>query len=317
MTIVPLVDLAPWYRGDAVGRRQVATDVDRALCEVGTLLVTGHPLDGAVGGQLRRQAAAFFALPAAAKARLATFPGGRGWVPPGVPATGGPGAPPDLHESFRFGPVEVPAAVAGTAEECWFGPNAWPALLPGLPAAARRWSAGVAGLTDDLLRICALALDLADDHFLGPGACWSADLVFCPAWSAVGSVEPGQMRVGAHPDPGTLTVRDRPPGAGCSQLRTAEGEWTEVPALPGALTVDAGDLLARWTGDRWCSPVRRVLPPPAESPAEELLVLQFAAGADPLAEVRTVPTPAAGPSRHPPVTVGDFLRARRDALAAA
>ncbi|WP_051143938.1 2-oxoglutarate and iron-dependent oxygenase domain-containing protein [Modestobacter marinus] len=83
MSAVPLVDLAPWYSGGPAGRRQVATDVDRALCEAGFLLLTGHRVDACLADQVRAEARRLFALPPARKARLSRVPGGRGWVPPG------------------------------------------------------------------------------------------------------------------------------------------------------------------------------------------------------------------------------------------
>ncbi|MBB3676148.1 isopenicillin N synthase family dioxygenase [Modestobacter versicolor] len=318
MTAVPLVDLTPWYEGSPAGRRQVATDVDRALCEVGFLLVTGHPVGAALRDRLRAEVRPFFALPPTEKAELACFPGGRGWVPPGAAATASDGStvPPDLRESFTFGPEQVPPAVLGTSEEEWFGPNSWPASTPGLPAAATAFSDCCARLADDLLRVCALALDLDDDYFAGrcAGGTWSVDLTWYPARSAVGPVLPGQLRRGPHTDVGTLTVLDREPGSGGLQVRTLDGEWVDAPYVPGALTVNAGDLLARWTGDRWRSTPHRVLPPPVEVPTEELLSLVFAQVADPLAVVGTLPTAAAGPTRYVPVTAGQFLRGRMDSI---
>jgi len=319
MSAVPLIDLTPWYSGDPAGRRQVATDVDRALCEVGFLLVTGHPVGAEVPNRVRREVRPFFALPTREKAELACFPGGRGWIPPGAGANGGSDGldtPPDLKESFTFGPEVVPPAVVGTVEEEWFGPNTWPASAPGLRAAATAFSDCCAQLADDLLRVFALALDLDDDFFVSrcAGNAWSVDLNLYPAREEVGPVFPGQMRIGQHTDFGTLTLLDRQPGSGGLQVRTLDGEWVDAPFVPGAMTVNAGDLLARWTGDRWRSTPHRVLPPPVEIPTEELLSLVFFHEADPLTVVETLPTAAAGPTRYEPVTAGQFLRGRMDSI---
>ena len=313
MSAVPLVDLSPWYSGDPAGRRQVATDVDRALCEAGFLLVTGHRLPAGLADRVRAEVWPFFARPATTKAEVACFPGGRGWVAPGCD---GPGTPPDLRETFAFGPEQVPAAVAGTAEAEWFGPNSWPAGLPGLPAAATAFADGCARLVADLLRVCALALDLDDDFFVsrGRGDTWGVDLHWYPARQAVAPVLPGQVRMAPHTDAGTLTLLDRGSGSGGLQVRTLDGAWVDAPAVPGALTVNAGDLLARWTGDRWRSTPHRVLPPPVELPAEELLSLAFSHQADPLTVVETLPTAAAGPTRCEPVTAGQFRRARMNSV---
>ncbi|MCU1607946.1 MAG: oxidoreductase [Modestobacter sp.] len=319
MTAVPLIDLTPWYAGDADDRRQVATQVDAALCEVGFLLLTGHPVTPQLTERVRREVRPFFGLPAPAKAELACLPGGRGWIPPGSEANAGADGldtPPDLVETFRFGPEVTPPAVVGTSEEAWFGPNVWPEEVPGLRAAASAFADCCAGVAEDLLQVFALALDLPGNFFLTRcrGNTWSVNLNWYPARELVAPVEPGQFRIGQHTDVGTLTLLDRQPASGGLQVRTAEGEWVDAPFVPGALTVNAGDLLARWTGDRWRSTPHRVLPPPADVPTEELLSLVFFHEADPLTVVETLPTAAAGPERYEPVTAGQFLRSRMDSI---
>jgi isopenicillin N synthase-like dioxygenase len=319
MTAVPLIDLTPWYSGDPGARRRVATDVDRALCEVGFLVVTGHPVSAVLADRVRQEVRSFFALPTTVKAELACFPGGRGWIPAGAEANAGSDGldtPPDLKESFTFGPEVVPPAVVGTAEEERFGPNSWPAEIPALEPAATTYADACAALAEDLLRVLAFALDLDEDFFVSrcTGNTWSVNLNWYPAREVVGCVLPGQMRIGQHTDFGTLTLLDRQPGSGGLQVRTLDGEWVDAPFVPGALTVNAGDLLARWTGDRWRSTPHRVLPPPAEIPTEELLSLIFFHEAAPLTVIETLPTAAAGPTRYEPVTAGQFLRSRRDSI---
>ncbi|HUZ54259.1 MAG TPA: 2OG-Fe(II) oxygenase family protein, partial [Streptosporangiaceae bacterium] len=69
------------------------------------------------------------------------------------------------------------------------------------------------------------------------------------------------------------TILDREPGRGGLQVWTEEDGWEDAPFTPGAVTINAGDLLARWSGGRWKSNRHRVLPPRAEAPDEDLVSL--------------------------------------------
>jgi isopenicillin N synthase-like dioxygenase len=72
---------------------------------------------------------------------------------------------------------------------------------------------------------------------------------------------PGQLRAGAHSDYGSLTILLTEPALGGLEICTPDKNWREVPVVPGAFIVNIGDLMARWTNDRWVSTLHRVVNP--------------------------------------------------------
>jgi isopenicillin N synthase-like dioxygenase len=135
-----------------------------------------------------------------------------------------------------------------------------------------------------------------------------------PPMTVAGEPEPGQCRIGPHTDFGTLTVLDREPGRGGLQVWTARGGGEHVPHRPGSLTINAGDLLARWSGGRWTSSPHRVLPRQAEAPDEDLLSLAYFSEAGHDAVIESLPPPAGKPNDYEPVISARFRKERYDAL---
>jgi isopenicillin N synthase-like dioxygenase len=123
---------------------------------------------------------------------------------------------------------------------------------------------------------------------------------------------PDQYRIGPHTDWGGMTLLDRQPGLGGLQIQTLDDEWVDAPYVPGTLTVNTGDLISHWSGGRWRSTRHRVLAPPPEAPAEELLSLVFFHDPD----YDAVITPLGIPDAEP-VLAGDYLHAKLTAITGA
>jgi isopenicillin N synthase-like dioxygenase len=316
MSAVPIIDLTPWFHGSAQDRSRVAAQVDRALCDIGFLLITGHGVPAELRTGIRTAAKRFFALPEPVKRRYAATIGERGWLPPGVEANGyaeGTETPPDLKETYAVGadrPIGDPEIDAE-----WFLPNVYPAEVPELATLVQDYLARMRALADELLVLCAAALGLPADFF-GKEAdhpSYTMNINWYPPLSAVGEPEPGQFRIGPHTDFGTVTILDRQPGVGGLQVWSADGGWVDAPYAEDSFTINIGDLLARWTGDRWKSNRHRVLPPSATAPDEELVSLIYFYEVNPDARIESLPAPV-GTVAYEPVRAADYLMEKLNAI---
>ncbi|MGW2562843.1 isopenicillin N synthase family dioxygenase [Streptomyces sp. NPDC001514] len=303
---IPVIDLAPWLAGDPEARARTAATVDEALRTAGFLLVTGHGVSQDLRTEIRESARGFFRLPPATKEPYAVKVGGRGWLGPGAEANGyaeGTQTPPDLKESLSFAADEPSGDPEVDAE--WFLPNTWPGEVLSLRPAVEAYLAAMRALSDRLLGLLGVALGESEDFFTRHTGhpTWGFNINWYPGRDTVGEPQPGQFRIGPHTDFGTVTVLDRQTGKGGLQVFTDAGGWEDAPYAPDALTVNIGDLMARWTGGRWRSGRHRVLPPPADAPAEELMSLVYFYECDPGTDVR-------GIDSH------TYLRAQLDAITA-
>ncbi|MFJ9967435.1 isopenicillin N synthase family dioxygenase [Streptomyces avermitilis] len=313
---IPTVDLRPWLSGDPDVRARIARTVDDALRSAGFLLVTGHGVDPSLRTRIRAAARAFFTLPAETKQRYAARVGGRGWLGPGAEANGyseGTATPPDLKESLTFATHEPFEDPETNAE--WYAPNVWPAEAPELQELCEVYLAEMAGLENRLLALLGEALGLEPDFFTKHMAhpTYGFNINWYPGTEVTGDPAPGQFRIGPHTDFGTVTILDRQAGKGGLQVYTDDGGWADAPFDPAAFTINIGDLMARWTGDRWRSGRHRVLPPPADAPAEELMSLVYFGECTPGTLVESVPAPV-GRVAYEPVDSHTYLREKLDSI---
>ncbi|MFD3992837.1 isopenicillin N synthase family dioxygenase [Streptomyces sp. NPDC058583] len=316
--IFPVIDLTPWFEGDSDERAKVAEQVDEALRTSGILLVTGHRVPVGLRAEVRAVAREFFTLPADVKARSSIAFGGRGWIAPRfASAEGYEGTAemaPDLKESFSFGADE--ATGDDSVDARWFRPNTWPAEVPGMRPVVSEYIERMRALSDELMSLCAVALGL-DAEFFAPHLdhpTYGFNFNRYPPVDPARPPAPGQFNVAPHTDFGTITVLDREPGPGGLQVFTPEGAWADAPYHPDALTVNIGDLLARWTGDRWHATRHRVLPPQAVAPEDDLISLVYFYETNHNAVIESMEPPV-GRTSFPPVLSHEYLRSRLASIA--
>lgn len=253
MDALPVIDVGPLVRGEP-GRTGVAARLDAACRDVGFFCVTGHGVDPALLPRLDDLARRFFARPDEAKAAVAMARGGlawRGWFPVGGELTSGR---PDRKEGLYLGrelPADHPHVRAGRPMH---GPNLWPAEPAGLRAATHAWMDAMESLGQALLRGLALGLGLDEGWF-------ARELTAEPTvLFRVFHYPPGDdadWGVGEHTDYGLLTVLAQDDCGGL-QVKGRDDRWIEVPADPGVLVVNIGDMLDRMTGGRYRSNPHRV-----------------------------------------------------------
>lgn len=273
--IFPIVSLRAFEAARAADRKVMAEEVDRICRSSGFLAISDHGVPQDIIDGAWDKAKTFFDQPADAKQQArAPYPGyPYGYLGPNseaLAASRGVATPPDLKESFNGGPLSVPPGLTDKeALSFCYADTIWPAAPAGFRAAWQNYYRSMEDLASRIMVLFAAALSLPDDHF--------ASVIDHPI-SALRALnypeqevapQPGQLRAGAHSDYGSLTILLPQPGSKGLQIERPGGAWLDVPPVPGAFIINIGDLMARWTNDRWVSTVHRVANPanPAEAKA--------------------------------------------------
>ena len=209
---------------------------------------------------------------------------------------------PNYNESFfcmRDRKPDDPDVLSGKP---FRGLNQWPRDLPGFREDALAYMAAVEALGMKMLPVVARALDLPLDFF---------SAYFNPAnlqlrllhYPVRDESEPEQYGAGAHTDAGFLTFLMQH-GIGGLQIRRTDGTWFDAPVLPGRFLINTGDLLRRWTNDRWLSTPHRVL----NLSGTDRYSIAFFFGPDLDRQLACLPTcqDALHPPKYPPISYGEY-----------
>lgn len=314
--IVYPVDVEPFRLGGPDDREAVARAIDDACRDTGFLVLTGHGVDQRVVDRMFEATSEFFALPIEEKRRwiVADPTANCGYSELGQEAlayTLGEATPPDLFEAITFAREDAGGPEFDAVRE-YFHPNVWPDVA-GLRDAFLAYEGELRGLADVVLRAMALALDLPPSWLVERnerGVITTRSINYERAPGAP-DPEPDQMRLGAHTDYGVLTLLAADDVPGLEVQR--DGTWHPWSVAPGTFVGNIGDMLARWTNDRWQSTLHRVVPPPADvtGSARRRSIARFLDG-DPTLTIECIPScvSAEHPARYGPVNAGEWLHAK-------
>jgi isopenicillin N synthase-like dioxygenase len=314
---VPVIDLTPYRNGS--DKASVAKEVDRACREIGFLVVSGHGVPADLVAETERLSHAFFDLPLDEKMKVARTDLNvlRGYVPVAVESLArsmGVKAEGDLNESFMVGEPDPPndPYFQGEAAGNYFAPNLWPERPAELRPVWTAYFRAMERLATDIMRVFALALELPEGYFDDKIDRHTGRVrVRCYPPIANGD-EGARSRAGAHTDYGSLTILKPQDGSGGLQVNK-DGAWVDVPIVPGTFIINIGDLMARWTNDRWVSTLHRVVVPQSEAArGQRRLSVVFFHTPNYDAVIECIPGCADGqrPKRYPPTRAGDYLKGK-------
>ncbi|MEC3951689.1 2-oxoglutarate and iron-dependent oxygenase domain-containing protein [Nocardia sp. CDC153] len=315
---MPVIDITAYVRGgSAEERAEVARRIDDAARTVGFMQIVGHAIPGAVIEEFTAAMDTFFALPLAAKTGYRTPPEiNRGYSPPkseslslslGVESATRMN---DFFEAFNVGVsgadypgLELPA------ED--YAENLWPTELPQFSTAIQNYFSQAARVARTLTTIFADALELPAGFFEA-FTDHSLDVLRMNNYA----LPPGTVNLdgdltgmGEHTDYGIVTVlwADQAPGL---QVLGAEGVWHDVQPAGGALLVNLGDLMARWTNEQWLSTLHRVKPPIIDGTIQRRRSAAYFHDGNIDAVIETLPSCIGDGSKYEPVTVAEHIRAK-------
>ena len=319
---IPAIDLGPWRTGGVGGRREVAERVARACETVGFLIVSGHGVPEETIERAFSVSREFFDLPVEEKT---CFMPEDGVAPRGYHAvatrnlarTYGQETPPDLREQFFVGPLVSHGERFAHIPEAglFYSGNIWPDRPAAYREALSEFYGAFELLAARLMGIFAVALGLPETFFDD-----KIDRHFstCPSnhYPVIeDDPQPGQLRCGAHTDFGSLTILAFNDAPGGLQALMPDGSWRDVRPGPGQLAVNLGDMMQRWTNDRWKSTVHRVVnPPPRRRGESRRQTIGYFLHPNYDAEIACLETCCGpgNPARYSPIMAGDHMREKME-----
>ena len=316
-SVVPTIDIGPFLGGDAAAGRAVAGQVAQTCERTGFLIIAGHgfPLD--LLERAQRLLFAFFDLPEDTKNRWhPTGPskqrGYHGFATRGLAGTLGQQTPPDLRETVFLGPVDDHRGhYAGMPEAATsYAPNLIPTEPAGLEPTLVALYRAYERLAGDMMRVFAAALRLPEAFFDGVLA-RHFSIMSCHHYPVLSQPPlPGQLRTGAHTDYGAMTILAATDAEGGLEVRLPDGSWAGVKPRAGEFVVNLGDMMARWTNERWASTLHRVVNPPLGMAQSRRLSIGMFVHPNYDQRIECVPTclaPGEKP-RYPAITAGEHIK---------
>jgi len=304
---IPVIDLGPYLAGIPGAREKAAQELRHAYEDVGFYFITNHGVPQSLVDAAFAAAARFHAQPLDEKLKIKINQHNVGYLPVRGSVTRhskiNEGNKPNLNEAFfakRDLAPDHPDVAAGLPFRCV---NQWPDNLPGFRDTVLAYQAALEKLALSLVPLYALALDLPAD--------WFAEKFQDPMYTLrmshypqVDVIEDNEFGLAPHTDTSfmTLLAQNKIPGL---SIRLPNGKWVDAPALEGSFLVNGGDMLRRWTNERFLATPHRVI----NRSGQERYAIPFFFDCNYRTTMECIPTCTSteNPPKYPPITYPDYM----------
>ena len=263
---IPTLDIAPYLAGTPGGLEAAAAQLRDIAMTVGFFYLKGHGIAPELVDAVFEQSRRFHALPIETKTKIPYFASGSfrsGYQPCfkdeyqrtniNIIAN----AKPNLVAKYAINREGGSGGLSMTEAERNARVNIWPDDLPGFKETLLDYHGRIEKLGRKFLPLWAQSLKLPLDYFEKFFATphLTMNLLYYPPQETVGDRQYG---IAPHTDNALMTFLAQKNVPGLA-VRMPSGHWRAVDIVPGALLVNTGNLIVRWTNDEYLSTKHRVI----------------------------------------------------------
>ncbi len=252
---IPVIDLSALTGPDA-DRSELAEQLCDICHHIGFFVAVDHGVEAQLIDSVFDLMQRFFALPVEQKKLIDKLASRhfRGWEAEGSEYTNNL---PDIREQIDVWSEWPAVPPSDVSYNRLLGPNQWmpEQTLRGHRHVTVEWMRQCGRLGDHLLSLLALGLGLPEQHFtdyFGDKPMSLTKFIHYPP------TPPGQAGVNPHHDAGFLTVL-APGSTPGLQVQNPDGDWIDVPTVPGGLVINLGEMLQGVTGNYFVATPHRVI----------------------------------------------------------
>jgi isopenicillin N synthase-like dioxygenase len=302
---IPLIDVADYLAGKPGAAERTAQQLRFAFENVGFYYLAGHGMPQSLIDAQYAEAARFHAMPLEAKLAVRVDEHNIGYMPiadKAPPNAAAQGKKPSQNEAYflrRERDANDPDVIANRRFHTL---NKWPADLPGFRQQTLKYMSAMEALCQKLVPLYALALGLPADHFKA----YFRKPHFILRQSRYPLIDASDDKIASlvpHTDSGFMTLLPPNKVQGLSILLPS-GKWMDAPYVEGAFVVNGGDILHRWTNERFLSTPHRV----RNVSGTVRYAIPFFFDPDHDSTIECLPTCQSleRPAKYPPIKFGDY-----------
>jgi isopenicillin N synthase-like dioxygenase len=305
---IPVIDFGPYFARKPGALDSLAAEVRHACENIGFFYALGHGVPETLIDRAFAASRRFHALPLEEKLKLRVNENNIGYLPINASVQGAStvhkATRPNQNESFFISHDRGPDHPDVVAGEPLRGRNHWPASLPDIREPMMAYFHALRAMCDRMLPAFAVALEMPADFFArffaNEGHANLRFLHYPPQ-------DPGEDNLfgqAPHTDNSFMTALARSDVPGLA-VRLPSGEWFPPPVIPGTFLINLGNIMRRWSNDRFLSTPHGVL---NDSGGDRYSIAYFHSP-NPDAVIECLPScvSADNPARYPPAVYRDLI----------
>ena len=302
---IPLIDVADFLAGKPGAAEKAAAELRYAFENVGFYYLAGHGVPQSLIDAQYEQAARFHAQSMEEKLKVKVDEHTIGYMPiqdKAPPNALAQNKKPSQNEAFflrRERDASDPDVIAGRR---FHAMNQWPENLPGFREQTLKYMTTLETLCKKLVTLYALALDLPADYFAESFK--TPHMILRQSrYPQIDARDETVASLVPHTDSGFMTLLPPNKVEGLSIL-LPNGQWLDAPSVEGAFVVNGGDILHRWTNERFLSTPHRVRN--VSGQLRYAIPFFFDPNHDTVIDCLPSCQSADKPAKYPPIKFGDY-----------